>query len=203
MRTSIKNLLTLALTFGILTTATVAVKADDKNITTLTEVKKVNKITVSGNVELYLVQSADENVKVYDSYYSKNALVQQKDGELRISSYDKETLTVVVYVSNLTEITATDQAVVRTSGKLQTPGLDVKLKGNASADLNINAATLTTEIKDRANLTLSGNALAYNGLITNDSKVNLSAFTAIESSIRSIDKPTSIVSKTMDISIAE
>ena len=90
MKTSIKTLIALTITTVALTLSTVNVKAAEPNqVTVLTEVKKVNKITVSGNVELILVQSADESVKVYDSYFSKNALVQQKDGELRVSSFNK------------------------------------------------------------------------------------------------------------------
>ncbi|RZK52724.1 MAG: hypothetical protein EOO91_18870, partial [Pedobacter sp.] len=118
MKTSIKTLIALSLTGLVLTSSAFVTKAaDGQKQTVLADVKKVNKINVSGNVELILVQSADENVKVYNNYYASNALVQQKNGELRISSFNKETLTVIVYVTNLSAITASENATVRTFGK--------------------------------------------------------------------------------------
>ena len=184
MKTSIKNLIAATLTLVILTGPAITVKAND-NTTVLADVKKVNKINVSGNVELILVQSADESVKVYDSYYTKNALVQQKDGELRVSNYNKETLTVVVYVTNLSSITASDNATVRTHGKFGALDLSVSLKDNATADLNTSAVSLTTNIKDNANLTLSGSAFDYTAVVGSVAKINMNDFAAENSDIRS------------------
>ncbi|RZK51380.1 MAG: hypothetical protein EOO87_17780 [Pedobacter sp.] len=187
MKTSIKTLIALTLTGLVLTSATVNVKAADntQQVTTLSEVKKVNKINVSGNVELILVQSADESVKVYDNYFSKNALVQQKDGELRISSFNKETLTVVVYVSNLNEITAANNATVRTAGKFNTLDLEVNLKDNATAKLNTNTISLSTNVSGQANLTLSGSTMAYDAILGSVAKVNMEQFAAESTSIKS------------------
>ncbi|MCY1520587.1 putative auto-transporter adhesin, head GIN domain [compost metagenome] len=184
MKTSIKNLITAAFTFVILTASTLLVNANDQ-VTVLNDVKKVNKINVAGNVELILVQSENESVKVYDSYYSKNALVQQKDGELRISSYEKTPLTVIVYVNNLREINAADNAVVSTSGKFSTLALEVNLKDKAKANLNIQAVSLDADVKGLADLTLSGYAAEYYGVVNNLSKVNLNAFVAENASIQS------------------
>ena len=91
MKTSIKSIIALAVTAVVLTGSTFTVNASEpKTTTVLTSAKKVTKIDVAGNVELILVQSENESVKVYDNYFAKNALVQQKDGELRISSFTKE-----------------------------------------------------------------------------------------------------------------
>ncbi|RZK99744.1 MAG: hypothetical protein EOO89_30910, partial [Pedobacter sp.] len=183
MKTSIKNLIAASLTLVVLTSAAFTTKANDNNaITVLTAVKKVNKINVSGNVELILVQSSEESVKVYDNYYTKNALVQQKDGELRVSSYEKETLTVVLYVSNLTAITASDNAIVKTSGKFSALNLDVNLNDNAKAILNTNTISLNTNVKGNGDLTLTGSTLEYTALVNSTSKVSMNDFAAETSS---------------------
>jgi len=186
MKTSIKTLVALAVTAVVLTGSTVnSFAADLKKETVLAEVKKVNKINVSGNVELILVQSTNESVKIYDDYYAKNALVQQKNGELRISSFNKETLTVVVYVNNLTEITATDNASVKTSGRFNTLALDVNLRDNATASLDINTLNLFTNIADRANLTLTGSTESYSSLMGSLAQVNMAKFTSESTNIQS------------------
>jgi hypothetical protein len=203
MKTSIKNLIAATLTLVVLTSATLITKADDNAITVLSVVKKVNKINVSGNVELILVQSTDESVKVYDNYYTKNALVQQKDGELRVSSYEKETLTVVVYVNNLSSIIASDNAIVKTAGKFSALDLSVNLSDNAKAILNTNTISLNTNVKGNADLTLTGSTLEYNALINSSSKVSMNDFAAESSNIRSQNVTASASFKALALTIAE
>ncbi len=203
MKTSIKTLIAATLTLVVLTSANLTTKADDNATTVLTDVKRVTKINVSGNVELILVQSDNESVKVYDNYYTKNALVQQKDGELRVSSYEKEKLTVVVYVSNLSSITASDNAIVKTSGKFTALELDVNLNDNAKAILNTNTIGLNTNVKGNADLTLAGNTLSYNALVNSSSKVSMSDFAAESSSIRSQNGVATQAFKSLGLAIAE
>jgi len=184
MKNSIQKLIAVALTAIVLLGTSLTVSAADQTtVTILNEVKKVNKISVAGNVELILVQSADENVKVYDSYFSKNALVQQKDNELRISSFNKETLTVVVYVNNLTEISAADNASVKTFGKFNALSLNVKLKDQATATLNTNTISLFTDVAGQSQLTLTGTTLDYTSVMGSIAKINLDGFTAESTSI--------------------
>lgn len=187
MKNSIKTFaLALTLTSVILTGSAFTSKASDNNQTTvLSAVKKVSKINVSGNVELILVQSADESVKVYNNYYAKNALVQQKDGELRISSFNNETLTVVVYVSNLTSITASNNSSVSTFGKFNALSLDVILKDQSTAKLNTNTINLSTDISGMANLTLSGSTIDYDAVLGSVAKLNMEQFASQNTNIKS------------------
>lgn len=186
MKTFIKTFIAIALTTTAVATSTVNSLANDgKKETILNEVKNVNKINVSGNVELILVQSAVESVKVYDDYYAKNALVQQKNGELRISSFEKQTLTVVVYVNNLSEITAANNATVKTFGKLNLLSLNVNLKDNATANLNVQTLDMNTDLSDISRLTLTGSTENYNGLMGSFSKVDISQYTAESKHIQS------------------
>lgn len=186
MNTSIKNLFAAILTVVIsASTPTLVSATTAKKVTVLSEVKKFSKLNIAGNVEVILVQSANQSVQVYDNYYSKNALVQEKNGELRISSFDKETLTVVVYASQLSEITASDNAVVKTYGKFKTLSLDVILKDQAKANLNTNTVDLFAKITGQASLNLTGSTTDYNAVIGTVATMNLDKFYAENSNIQS------------------
>ncbi|TKC02042.1 GIN domain-containing protein [Pedobacter cryotolerans] len=187
MKTSIKNLFAVALTSLVLTSsAFAATDVKSNQVTILNQVKNISKIEVKGNVEIILVQATVESVKVYDSYYAKNALVQQQDGVLRISSFQKETLTVAVYVRNLSSIEAADNATVTTLGKVNFLSLDVVLTGKAKADLNTNTVNLTTVVKDNAILNLSGYTTDLYASMGANANLNLAQFKADCSSVNSI-----------------
>ena len=186
MKTSIKNLFAAILTVAISASAPAFVNANEaKQVTVVGEVKKFNKLNVAGNVEVILVQSQDQSVKVYDNYYAKNALVQEKNGELRISSFDKVTLTVVVYANQLNEITINDNAVVKTNGKFNALSLSVNLKDQSKAILNTNTVDLFANVNGQSSLTLSGATTEYNASINNVASINMDKFTAENSSIQS------------------
>lgn len=193
MKTSIKNLFVVAL--GLVTMTTSAFANDNvksvketkvNNVTILNQVKNINKIVVSGNVDVFVMQTPTEGVKVYDSYYSKNALVQQKDGVLRISSFEKERLAVTVYVRNISAIEASDNAAVKTYGKVNFLSLDVILKDRASADINANTINLYTSVKDNSSLKLSGATEEHYALMGTSAKMTTGSFVAARSDVKSI-----------------
>lgn len=187
MKFSIKNLFATALTLVVLTgSAFASTKNPSNNVTVLTQVKNINKIVVSGNVEVLLIQAPVESVKVYDSYYAKNALVQQQNGELRISSFEKQTLTVAVYVRELSTIELGDNSSVKTYGKVNFLSLDVVLKGSAKADIDANTINLTTTVKDNANLELSGSTIDHYAALSANAKMNMDQFKAENTSVNSI-----------------
>ena len=192
MKTSIKTLISTLLTTVVLTGSAFASSDEPKNtntITVLNQVKNISKLVVSGNVEVFLIQASTESVKVYDSYYSKNALVQQEQGVLRISSFQKETLKVAVYVNNLSSIQASDNATVKTFGKVSFLSLDVILKDKASADIDANTVSLYTSVKDSASLTLSGSTEDHTAVLGSVAKMSMNHFTAASSSVSSIATP--------------
>ncbi|TCD29512.1 hypothetical protein EZ456_00395 [Pedobacter psychrodurus] len=190
MRTSIKNLFAAALVMVTLSSATVVANATENNTnyTAITQVKNVGKIVVTGNVKLILVQDVKESVEVYDQYYTKNALVQQQGEELRISSFDKNTLTVIAHVNNLTAIEASNTATVSTAGNFNLLNLNVVLGDNASADINVNAVNLTTDVKDSASLKLEGSTETHLSVSGIASKIETSKFTAQDSNIKWVAK---------------
>src|SRR6202012_2203325 len=124
MKTKILSFVTIAaIVLGISTTTFAATKNDsaakDNEVSTvLTNVSKINKIEVRGNVELYISDGSSDQVKVYNRYYSESALVQNQKGVLRISSFSAQKLVVWVTAEQLSAITAYDNAEVRSFGKL-------------------------------------------------------------------------------------
>jgi len=190
MKTSIKNLFAAVLTTVVLTSSAFASVDEPKNaITVLNQVKNIAKLEVSGNVKVLLMQSPTESVKVYDSYYSKNALVQQQDGVLRISSFQEQPLTVAVYVRNLTSVQLTDNATIKTYGKVSFLTLDVILKDKASADIDATTISLYTAVKDNATLTLSGTTEDHTAILGSLAQINMNQFIAANTSVKSLPAP--------------
>ena len=73
--TAIATVLFMVLGFANIASANTA-KTDAGII--LTDISKINKIEVYGNVELYISSGPADQVKVYNRYYSENALVQSQ-----------------------------------------------------------------------------------------------------------------------------
>jgi hypothetical protein len=155
-----KSILTLAIALsvvlGINNSAFAATHSRDE-IVTLTDISHINKIEVHGNVELYLSDGMTDQVKVYNKYYSESALVQSQNGVLRISSYKAEKLVVWITVSNLSNLSVYDNAVVKSFNKLSALELNVTLHNDASAQLNLYAYAVNVKLSDHAKADLEGN----------------------------------------------
>ncbi|RZJ74429.1 GIN domain-containing protein [Pedobacter sp. Leaf250] len=191
MKNSIKNLFAAALVMVTLSGATLTAQAAENNssYTALTHVKNISKIVVSGNVKLILVQDAKESVEVYDAYYTKNALVQQQGAELRISSFDKNMLTVVAHVNNVSSIEASNNSTVTMSGKFNLLNLDVVLNDHATANIKSNTVNLSTTVNDGASLTLDGSTENHMVVMGATSKIKMNDFIAQESNIKVAVQP--------------
>jgi ribosomal 30S subunit maturation factor RimM len=138
----------------------------------LTDISKINKIEVYGNVELYISSGPADQVKVYNRYYSENALVQSQKGVLRISSYKTEKLVVWVTVNQLSAINAYDNAEIKSFGNLSGIELDVKLNNNASASLDLDTYSASITLSGNAKAELKGNTNEYSLTRNATSNVN-------------------------------
>lgn len=145
----------LASVLGINKT-TYAATSNKDEVTTVTEVNRINKIEVHGNVQLFVSNGESDQVKVYNRYYSESALVQNKNGVLCISSYKEQKLVVWVTVSDLRDLSVYDNAEVNSFGKLSAIDLDVKLYNTATAHLNIDAYQASIVLNDHAKADVSG-----------------------------------------------
>jgi hypothetical protein len=158
---TIATIFTLAL--GTVTSTYAAVNNNNDEVSTvLTNVSKINKIELHGNVELFVSDGTADLVKVYNKYYSESALVQSQNGVLRISSYTDKKLVVWVTASDLQAIVANDNSQVKSFGSLEKLDIEVTLNNTASADLNLDAYKASINVNDRAKANISGNINDYN-----------------------------------------
>jgi hypothetical protein len=160
-----KSILTLAIAIVTVLGVNQSAFAGNKDreaVTVLTEISNINKIEVHGNVELYLSDGTTDQVKVYNKYYSENALVQNKNGVLTISSYKAEKLVVWVTVNNLFSLSVYDNAQVKSFGKLSALELSVNLYNNASAQLSMDAYAVNVKVYDRAKADIEGTTAEAN-----------------------------------------
>ncbi|WP_139112927.1 GIN domain-containing protein [Mucilaginibacter sp. PPCGB 2223] len=196
---SIATVLLFILSLG--NTAKAAVK--NSNIATvLSEVNNFTNIEVNGNVELYVSTGEANKVKVYDSYYNQNALVQEQNGTLRISSYKAEKLVVWVTVADLRSISATDNAVIKSFGKLSSIDFKLNLKDKATAQLDLDASSASVVLNGNAKAKLSG--FAGESVITADPSAHLN-MAKLTSGKSTVEKPVEIaaVAQTDDLIVLE
>ena len=179
---TIATIFTLAL--GTVTTAFASVSDNnsDEVSTTLTNVSKINKIELHGNVELFVSDGTADQVKVYNKYYSESALVQSQNGTLRISSYTDKKLVVWVTAADLQSIVANDNSTVKSFGTLDKLDLDVTLNNTSSADLDLEAYKANINVNDRAKANISGNVNDYNLTQDQSATVNHSNLAAVNRS---------------------
>lgn len=179
MKTTIITLATI-LTLGLSTVNTVKADGfDDSAATVLTDVRNITKIEVRGNVELHVSNGTADQVKVYNRYYAENALVQNKDGVLRIASYGAKKLVVWVAAKDLRAIAAYDNASVKSFGQLSAIELDVNLYNNASAKLDINSYSANINVTDKAKADLTGSVDGYELNYGRSTSVNYTNLVAV------------------------
>ena len=184
MKTKFLSFATIAaIVLGIGSTGFAATKNDSavkssEVSTVLTNISKINKIEVRGNVELFVSDGANDQVKVYNRYYAESALVQNQKGVLRISSYSAQKLQVWVTAEQLSAITAYDNTEVKSFGKLSPIEMNITLHDNAYAKLDIDGYSANITLNNRAKADLAGNVsqcnLKYNYAATVNS-TNLAA----------------------------
>jgi len=185
MKTQIITIAAIAaLAFGTVNVSSAATKF--KAATVLENVSRINNIEVRGNVEVFVSAGTADQVKVYNNYYSEDALVQSQNGTLRISSYANQKLVVWVTVNDLHSINAYDNADVRSFGKLSAIDLNVNLYNNASADLNLDSYSADINISDHAKANLNGNASELNLTYAQSATVNQVNFTADHKIVKNI-----------------
>jgi hypothetical protein len=158
MKSKILSVIAVSIAVLGISKSTYAAPATGANFTVVSEISNINKIEIHGNVELFVSDGSTDQVKVYNHYYSESALVQSKNGVLRITSYMPEKLVVWVTANDLRAISAYDNAQIKSFGKLSKIELDVDLHNNASAKLNLDAYNANVTLGDHSKADLSGTA---------------------------------------------
>jgi hypothetical protein len=119
-------------------------------------VNKISKIEIHGNVELYVSDGCADQIKVYNSDYKGTTMAADQNGVLKISSSSTQKLVVWVTASDLSDISAYDNAEIRSFGALSSIDLDINLYNNASARLNIDAFHASITLNDHTKAQLAG-----------------------------------------------
>jgi hypothetical protein len=156
MKTKILSVITMFVVVLGLTKSTYANSSTMDAFTLLNDISTINKIEVHGNVELYISDATQDQVKVYNKYYAERALVQSKNGVLSIASYTNEKLVVWVSAADLRSVSVFDNSSVKSFGKLSKIEFSVDLHNNAVATLNLDAFSTTLTVKDNATADLKG-----------------------------------------------
>ncbi|TCD08257.1 hypothetical protein EZ449_12675 [Pedobacter frigidisoli] len=188
MKTSIKTLIASSLTAIVLSTAvfTTSVSANEIAPVKVSTVNNFKRVSVKGNVEVTLIQRGTAGVSYADDNAGSAKIIQ--DGDiLKISSADKGVTKLIVYVNDLFRIEASENAVVKTEGKLRTQFLQIFLKGNAHADINTSTEGLYTVIKDNADLKLSGSTDSHTLVMGKTQKLTIDKFAALKTNISSVE----------------
>ncbi len=157
MKTTILTIAFALITvLGISGTSFAATKGNTEVSTMLTDISNISQIEVHGNVKLYVTTGSTEQVKVYNDYYAEDALVQEQNGVLRISSYNNQKLEVWVTVTDLSKLTAYDNAEVKSFGKFSSIDFTLALYNHASAQMDMDAFTATVSLNDHSAADISG-----------------------------------------------
>jgi len=180
MKTRIFSLVAIAaVVLGVSNITLAATKdsaANNSEVSTVLKVNKISKIEVRGNVEVYVTDGADDQVKVYNRYYSESALIQNNNGTLRISSFADQKLVVWVKAEQLTSIAAYDNAEVKSFGKISPLEMEVTLHDNAYAKLDVEGYSMNITVSNRAKADLAGNVEHCNLKYDHSAYVNSTNF---------------------------
>lgn len=172
MKSKILSAIILLVVVSGFTKSAYSATSNNTNVTVLNDISAINKIEIYGNVQLYISDGSADQVKVYNKYYSESALVQNKNGVLRISSYKNEKLVVWVTASDLRSVSAYDNSQVSSFGDISKIEFNVDLHNNATAKLNLDAYAANISVSDRAKIDLTGSSNEFNLNHSKGSTVN-------------------------------
>lgn len=188
MKTSIKTLIASSLTAIVLSSAifTTNVSATEKEPDAILKISAFKRISVKGNVEVTIIQRNNPGISYTDDN-TGTAKVMQDGDNLKITSTSTEKAKLTVYVNDFYRIEASENAVVKTEGKLRTKYLQIFLKGNAHAEINTSSEGLYTVIADQADLKLSGSTDQHTLVMGKSQKLTIDRFAALKTNISAVE----------------
>lgn len=186
MKTLAKTLFASALTLIVLATSAFSSSATEKSINPAVSID-FNKVIVTGNARVVLIQSDKPHVMMPENYNKENTTIVQKADKLYITSTEKDMIDIVVYVKDLQRIDACQKAIVNTRGKFTSKVLQVFLKDKASAYVNGDIASLYTSVKDNSSLRLKGTSKDHTLTKGNVAKLKMDQFAALKTTVTTAD----------------
>ncbi|MFA4867574.1 MAG: DUF2807 domain-containing protein [Pedobacter sp.] len=182
MKTSVKTLFASALTVIVLSTsAFTSVAANQSEIfSELSTTIDFNKVVITGNVNVELIQSEKQRVVIYEAYNKNLTTVTQKGDKLFINSKEDEPIHITVYVKDLQRIDASNRVSVITRGRFASNVLQVFLQDNAKAYVSGDIGSLYTLVKDRSQLKLKGTSKDHVSVKSKVAKLNTVQFASLK-----------------------
>jgi hypothetical protein len=176
-----------ALIAVVLSSSALTSVAADQNIHQLEIATPIafNKIVVTGNVKVELVQSNRQSVFIFEDYSKDRTSIVQKGDKLFISSNEITPVNIVVYMKDLQRIDVSNTASVTTRGKFSASVLQVFLRDEANAYVNAEIGSLYTVLKDRSALKLKGSSNDYTLVKGDVAKLRTDQFAALKTTVAS------------------
>ena len=189
MKTSLKTLLASALTAVVLSSSAFISSAADKghHLSVLSTKIDFNKVVITGNVNVELIQAEKQKVVIYENYNKATTTVKQKGDKLFINSKEAEPINIVVYVKDLQRIDASNTVSVITRGRFSSSVLQVFLKDKAKAFVNAEIGSLYTIVKDHSELKLRGSSKDHVSVKGRVAKLKTEQFDALKTTNSSVD----------------
>lgn len=182
MKTSVKTLFASALTAIVLSTSAftsvAAVQSD--SFSEFSTTIDFNKVVITGNVNVELVQSEKQRVVIYETYNKNLTTVTQKGDKLFINSKEDEPIHITVYVKDLQRIDASNRVSVITRGRFASNVLQVFLQDKAKAYVSGDIGSLYTLVKDRSELKLKGTSKDHVSVKSKVAKLNTVQFASLK-----------------------
>lgn len=180
MKTLVKTLFAVALTAIVLSSSAFASVTSEKNSKEMEiALLDFNKVVITGNVRVMLIQGNKQGVMIYEDYNRKLTSVLQKGDRLFINSNESEAIHVDVYLKDLQRIDAGNSVQVSTRGKFSLSVLQVFLKDKANAFINADVESLYTVVKDQAGLRLKGSTNDHTLVKDNVARLKMDEFAAL------------------------
>ncbi|HKG05059.1 MAG TPA: DUF2807 domain-containing protein [Pedobacter sp.] len=177
MKTLTQTLFATLLTAAILGTSAMTTFAGTSEKTEKeTSAVTFNRIYVSGNVKLILVQKSKENVSIEEDFNPANTTIRKNGYNLLINSTEAYPVTVTVAVKDLHRIDISGISSVETRGNLELKYLQIFMSYSASASIKAKTGSLYTVITDSAQLKLSGSADEHTFVAKRNAKADMNNF---------------------------
>jgi hypothetical protein len=180
MKTLTQTLFATALATVILGTSALATFAHTgpKTETSKGAVSAVtfNKVIVSGNVKVILVQGTKEAIKVDDNFDASKTTIKKNGYKLFIHSTEINPVTITVSVKDLQRIDISGISSIETKGKFDLKYLQIFMSYSSSAVINAKTGSLYTNISDAAELKLSGSTEDHTFIANQNAKADLDHF---------------------------
>ena len=167
-----KHKLILSIVLMVFTTLSVAAMPGEKLVI---NAGNTGHITISGNLDIILVQGYEQSVLV-NAVVSEKISLKFSNNTLSISrsSFSSgETITVYVYVYALKTLQIENDATVRTVGVINSPTVDLMIGGEARVHLKTNG---TVKPRSIYGTEIKVEYISENGLTRNAAKGNNKKF---------------------------